>query len=402
MKIGIIGGGAAGFFTAINLAEKLPGAQISILEKSNKVLAKVKVSGGGRCNVTNGREKPSELTPFYPRGSKKLYKPFQNFGTREMQTWLDQRGVPTKTEEDLRVFPASNTSQTIIDCFLQLAQKHNISLRYGFGITKIEENNDTWQVHANELELSFDKLIIASGASEQMWRLIEGLGLKTEKRVPSLFTFNIKDPRLQELQGLSFPETSLKITTTKLQESGPLLITHWGLSGPAVLKLSAWGAERLAEKHYSFEVIANLINQPSDEFRSWIKQQQVTHGSRQVSNLQVDGCPQRYFKRLLEFSEIPATKKLSELSKKDINKLTEELTQAHFPVKGKSTFKEEFVTCGGVSLSEIELTTMEAKRLPGLFLAGEVINIDALTGGFNFQACWTGGWLISEHFKNLD
>ncbi|MDW3195557.1 MAG: aminoacetone oxidase family FAD-binding enzyme [Cytophagales bacterium] len=399
MKIGIIGGGAAGFFAAINIAEKIPGAQITILEKSNKVLSKVKVSGGGRCNVTNGREKPAALTPFYPRGGKKLYKSFQTFGTNEMRHWLEKRGIPTKTEEDLRVFPASNTSQTIIDCFLRLSQKHSISVLRGFGVSKIEQAGESWQVHTNEEVLSFDQLIVASGASEQTWRLLENLGLQTATRVPSLFTFNIKDPRLKELQGLSFPEATIKITTTKLVESGPLLITHWGLSGPAVLKLSAWGAERLAEKQYTFEVIANLINQPSDSFRAWLKQQQTAHGNRQVGNLQIEGCPNRYFQQLLDVAEIPSTRKLAELSKKDLNKITEELTQAHFSVKGKSTFKEEFVTCGGVSLNEIDLTNMQAKRFPGLYLAGEVINIDALTGGFNFQACWTGGWLISEHLK---
>lgn len=400
MKIGIIGGGAAGFFTAINIAEKVPGAQITILEKSNKVLSKVKVSGGGRCNVTNGRGKPAELTPFYPRGGKKLYKPFKSFGTVEMRQWLEQRGILTKTEEDLRVFPASNTSQSIIDCFLRLSQKHNISVLKGFGVSTLEQADKSWRVRANDQVFSFDQLIVASGASEQTWRLLEKLGLQTAKRVPSLFTFNINDPRLKELQGLSFPEASLKITTTKLLESGPLLITHWGLSGPAVLKLSAWGAEWLADKQYTFEVIANLVNQPPDSFRAWLKQQQAAHGNRQVSNLQVDGCPHRYFHQLLKVAEIPPTRKLAELSKKDLNKITEEMTQANFAVKGKSTFKEEFVTCGGVSLNELDLTTMQAKRFPGLYLAGEVINIDALTGGFNFQACWTGGWLISEHLSN--
>lgn len=398
MKIGIIGGGAAGFFTAINIAEKIPNAQITILEKSNKVLSKVKVSGGGRCNVTNGRKTPSELTPFYPRGGKKLYKPFQTFGTTEMRQWLGQHGVPTHTEEDLRVFPASNNSQTIIDSFLRLSQKHGISVQKGIGVTKIEQADNSWHVHSNDQKLSYDQLIVASGASEQMWRVLEGLGLKSESRVPSLFTFNIKDHRLNGLQGLAFPEASLKITTTKLQESGPLLITHWGLSGPAVLKLSAWGAELLADKQYHFEIIANLINQPSDAFRNWFRQQQSDHGNRQVGNLQIEGCPNRFYQQLLNVANIPPTKKLSELSKKDINKITEELTQAHYSVKGKSTFKEEFVTCGGVSLSEIDLNSMQARRFPGLYLAGEVINIDALTGGFNFQACWTGGWLISEHF----
>ncbi len=399
MKIGIIGGGAAGFFSAINVAEKLPDAHITLLEKSSKVLAKVKVSGGGRCNVTNGRQKPAELTPFYPRGGKKLYKPFQHFGTLEMRQWLLKRDVATKEEEDQRVFPASNTSQTIIDCFLRLSKQHDVTIKMGFGVTKIERIDKSWHVFSHDQQLSFDRLVVASGASEQMWHVLENLGLQTEKRVPSLFTFNIKDQRLNELQGLSFPEATLKITSTKLQESGPLLITHWGLSGPAVLKLSAWGAELLQERKYSFELIANLVNQPSEEFRSWIKEQQVSHGNRQIGNLQVDNCPNRYYNRLLEMCEIPSTKKLSELSKKDVNKITEELTQARFSVKGKSTFKEEFVTCGGVALNEIELATMQAKRFPGLYLAGEVLNIDALTGGFNFQACWTGGWQISEHMQ---
>lgn len=396
MKVGIIGGGAAGFFAAINIAEKNPKANITILEKSNKLLSKVKVSGGGRCNVTNGRVKPAELTPFYPRGGKKLYKFFQEFGPHEMKKWLQNRGVSIKVENDLRAFPESNDSQTIIDCFLDLSKKHGIRIIKGCGVQKITQEHKQWTVHSYGETLQFDKLILASGASEQFWKILESMGFQTTSRVPSLFTFNISDRRIKDLQGLSFPWATIKIAGTKLSESGPLLITHWGLSGPAVLKLSAWGAEMLNECAYQFEVIINFINQQPDEFRTWLKHQQAELGSRQVGNLKIEGCPNRYFINLLKRCDLSEKKKLAELSKKEINKLTEELTQARFSVNGKSTFKEEFVTCGGVTLNEIDLNTMEARRFPGLYLAGEVLNIDALTGGFNFQACWTGGWLISE------
>ena len=400
MKVGIIGGGAAGFFTAINLAEKNPHASVTILEKSNKLLAKVKVSGGGRCNVTNGRTKPSELTPFYPRGGKKLYKPFQEFGPGQMRSWLQTHGVSTKIEADQRAFPVTDDSQTIIDCFLQQARRFNIQIVKGFGVRKIQQQQDTWLVSGADQSLEFEKLVVCAGASEQCWQVLETLGLETTARVPSLFTFNIADPRIRALPGRSFPRTTIKVAGTKLVESGPLLITHWGVSGPAVLKLSSRGAEPLHERSYQFEVIINLIDQRPADFQAWLKQQQSLHGDRQISNLKLEGCPGQYFRNLLALADIPENKKMSVLSKKELNKLTEELTQARFEVKGKSTFKEEFVTAGGVHLSEIDLSTMEAKRFPGLYLAGEVLNIDALTGGFNFQACWTGGWLISEHLSS--
>ncbi len=400
MRIAIIGGGATGFFTAINIAEKNKHADITIFEKSAKVLSKVKVSGGGRCNVTNAREQPSELTTFYPRGSKKLYKPFACFGTSEMRRWLLEHGVKTKTEEDLRVFPESNESKTIVDLFTQRAQVLGVKTHRGQLVSDIRSTPKGWLLLVNKEELVFDKVVVATGASEKSWSMLADVGLKLAPRVPSLFTFNIKDQRLKQLQGISFEESNVQVVKTKLKEAGPLLITHWGLSGPAILKLSAWGAQELARVDYQFDIIVNFINQTSDQFRNWLAMQITSSHKKQVGNLRIPGCPRRYFENLLQYLRISETTPLSELTKKDKNRLIEELIQSRFQVVGKSTFKEEFVTCGGVELSEVSLENMEAKRFPGLYMGGEALNIDALTGGFNFQACWTAGWLISEHLKN--
>ncbi len=400
MKVGIIGGGAAGFFTAINIAEKCPHAKVTILEKTGKVLQKVKVSGGGRCNVTNGREQPSELVPFYPRGGKKLYRPLSQFGTTDMRSWLSEHGVATKVEEDLRAFPVSNSSQTIIDCFLHHCLKLKIDVQRNQVVTGIFPN-DQWRVKTTTSEHDFDIVIIATGSSEMAWKWLEPLGLQLVPRVPSLFTFNIKDPRLQGLQGLAFPDAQIKIAGTKLRESGPLLITHWGLSGPAVLKLSSVGARELADRDYQFQIIVSFPHKEAEAFRAELQASIHSNPKKQLGNLKVAGCPERYWTNLLKFLGIKSDGPLGELSKKDINRLTEEITQASFTVTGKSTFKEEFVTSGGVALSEIDLNSMEAKKHPGLYFAGEVLNIDALTGGFNFQSCWTAGWLISDHIKTL-
>lgn len=401
MKIAIIGGGAAGFFTAINIAGKCPKVQVQIFERSKHLLSKVRVSGGGRCNVTNGREKPSTLTTFYPRGSKKMYDPLKTFGTRQMMDWLDERGVETKVEDDLRVFPKSNQSSSIIDCFLKEAGQLNIEILTSTPIVRIEKENQIWKIQGKDNAWTVDKVVFAPGASEQSWKVIEQLGLKTVPRVPSLFTFNIQDERLIDLPGLVFEEAQVKVVTTKLIESGPLLITHWGLSGPAILKLSAWGAEFLHDCGYRFDIMVNLINSPAEKFRKWLIETINNHGNRTIGNLKLDKCPSRYFIRVLDYCQIGSDRRLSELSKKNINKIVEELTQARFSVNGKSTFKEEFVTCGGVDLNEIDLSSMACKKHNGLYLAGETLNIDALTGGFNFQACWTAGWLISEHIKKL-
>lgn len=398
-RILVIGGGASGFFAAINIAEKFPLDEITILEKSSKTLQKVKISGGGRCNVTNAREKPSDLMKFYPRGGKKLYGLFSQFGTKDMVSWLAERGVATKTESDLRMFPASNHSQTIIDCFWRLIQQHHVQVRTGEGVDAIQSlPTGAWQVSTQSgKQYQADKLIIATGSSPAFWQKIAQLGLQLNTPVPSLFTFNIKDSRIATLPGVSFADAQVKIAGTKLMESGPLLITHWGLSGPAILKLSAWGARELEAKNYRFTIVVNFVaGKTFDEIRAELQANKVNHPQRKVENYPVEGIPKRYWENMLALMDTKPGHVFGELSKKQINKIAEEITQAHFEVTGKSTFKEEFVTCGGIDLAEVDLKTMQAVRFPNLYFCGEVLDIDAITGGFNFQSCWTTAWIVSE------
>jgi len=398
VKVIVIGGGAAGFFTAINIAEKHIDWQITIVEKTNKLLSKVKISGGGRCNVTNGRTTPSDLIPFYPRGGKKLYSLFQEFGTADMRKWLLKRGVSTHEEADHRVFPTTNDSQSIIDCFLQQVRKHSITIKTNFSVQSLQQTEGSWIVSSSSEKLQADKLIIATGSSPATWKTLQQTGLEIVEPVPSLFTFNIKDARIKDLMGIAFGNVAVKIVGTKLDETGPLLITHWGLSGPAILKLSAWGARELSTKNYIFQILINYTgDQSADQVRSNLNNLKSSNPKRKLSNHPMYDLPKRFWERLLEYCEIGSDLPAGELSKKQINKLVEELTQGLYDVKGKSTFKEEFVTSGGVKLSEVDLKTFEAKRFKNLYLAGEVLDIDALTGGFNFQACWSAGWIISQN-----
>lgn len=395
-KIIVIGGGAAGFFAAINIAQRNPDDEVIILEKTNKWLQKVKISGGGRCNVTNHRSKPSELVGFYPRGAKKLYKSFERFSTADMVRWLKDHGVETHAEADLRMFPVTNSSQTIIDCFINACKRYGVNVLRNENVTDLKKSSDKWQVVTTTNSFLADKLVICTGASPNFWNKLEGIGLKVAPPVPSLFTFNIKDPRLQELAGVSFPRCTIKIAGTKLEESGPLLITHWGLSGPAILKLSARGARDLSVMSYQFEIIINFLEATTyEEARQFLISRKAENLKKNIGNVMPE-VPKRYWLSLLDYCQIKPETKMGDLGKKGLNKLTEELFQARFVVSGKSTFKEEFVTCGGVELSEIDMETMEARRFPNLYLSGEVLNIDALTGGFNFQACWTSSWIISR------
>lgn len=397
-RVIVIGGGAAGYFAAINIKEKCPNLEVIILEKTGKLLQKVKVSGGGRCNVTNGRSLPSELTKFYPRGGKKLYKLLENFGTSEMRNWLDGHSVSTSVEGDLRVFPRSNTSQTIIDCFCGTAKKLGIQIILNSPIKTLSKEDEKWKVHCSTTEYKAEAVVIATGSSLGFLKQLKHLDLKINAGVPSLFTFHIDDLRISDLQGIAIPDVSLKVASTKLSERGPLLITHWGLSGPAVLKLSAWGARELAAKNYQFTLIINYLSIPFEECRNQLQVLVRTNPKKKLVNHSFEKLPKRFWVQLIKtlyFQE----KTLGELGKQAINKISEELTQAHFVVIGKSAFKEEFVTCGGVDLSEVDLPTLESKQHKGLFFSGEVLDIDALTGGFNFQACWSASWAISEYFK---
>lgn len=398
-KVVVIGGGAAGFFAAINIKEKCPNLEVVILEKTSKLLQKVKVSGGGRCNVTNGRNMPGELTKFYPRGGKKLHKLFEEFGTKEMRAWLKSHGVETKIEDDQRVFPSSNNSQTIIDCFIGTAKNLGVQIILNSQIQSIKKREDSWEVTTATELYKTDVVVFALGSSPRGASLLEDLNIKFNSPVPSLFTFHINDERIKGLPGISFPNTTLKVATTKLIETGPLLITHWGISGPAVLKLSAWGARELAAKGYKFTLLINYLSISYDDCRSQLQELSETSPNKKLKNHTFSSLPKRFWLQLLEVLNL-AEKTYGDLGKQALNKLSEELTQAHFSVTGKSAFKEEFVTCGGVDLSEVDLSTFESRKHQGLFISGEVLDIDALTGGFNFQACWSASWAISESIRN--
>jgi predicted Rossmann fold flavoprotein len=400
-KIAVIGGGAAGFFAAINIAEKKPNYKIMILEKTGKVLQKVKISGGGRCNVTNACFNPKELSKNYPRGGKQLIPLFHRFQPRDTMEWFKLRGVKIKTEPDNRAFPESDNSQSIIDCFLNTTDKCGIIINLHHDVIQIrqpEGDNPRWGVILRDNRvLEFDAVVIATGGVPSMWKLLAVLGHTIISPVPSLFTFNINDARLNNLKGVSFPSAKCRISGTKTEDEGALLITHWGLSGPAILKLSAFAARELYEKKYRFELSINFApGMNFDKVRDSMFEIKEMHQKKLVKNTSPVPLPASYWKSILNYCQIPEEFRWLDMGKKQINKIAEEISNAIFLVDGKSTFKEEFVTCGGIDLDEVDLRTMESKLFPGLFFAGEVLNIDAVTGGFNFQAAWTTAWIVSE------
>lgn len=396
----MIGGGAAGFFSAINIAERHPNKKILILEKGKNYLSKVKISGGGRCNVTHACWEPKELTKYYPRGSKELLGPFHRFMCGDMLSWLDNKGVETKIEDDGRIFPASNSSQTIIDCFMDQVQKYNITLKSSEGLIQFNKIEDKFEVESTLNNIYTSKyLIIATGGSKSIWKILESKGYKINAPVPSLFTFNIKHDLLEGLPGISIPDGEISIEGFKMKTSGPVLITHWGLSGPGILKLSAWAARWLAEKDYIYKVRVNWINQTIEECSKKINHLKVKKGGEKVLQHNVYKLPKRLWNRMINYSGL-TNKNLADLNKKEITNLAELLTYCSFDAIGKSTNKDEFVTSGGIELKQINFKTMESKLHKNLYFAGEVLDIDALTGGFNFQAAWTTGWIISENNYN--
>ena len=398
MKVAIIGGGAAGFFSAITCAENNPEAEVILFEKSNKLLAKVKVSGGGRCNVTNATFNISSLAKNYPRGEKFLKKAFNQFSPINTIEWFESKGVKLKTEPDGRMFPTTDSSQTIIDCLLQQAQKLKITIKKGVSIDAIKINGEGLLLNSKEESHSVDKVIVATGGSPKMEGLqwLAGLGHIVESPVPSLFTFNMASDPIRTLQGLSVENATIKVLGQKLQSSGPLLITHWGMSGPAILKLSAWGARILETKHYNFEISINWTslkneNDVRDEFTKY------ANNKKKIINEKPFLFPSRLWEFLLDKIEIDTNKKWLELSKKEVNRLVNTLFNDVYKVHGKTTFKEEFVTCGGISLSNIDVNTMQSKACPGMYFCGEVMDIDGITGGFNFQAAWTTGYIAGKN-----
>lgn len=402
----IIGGGAAGFFAAIAAAEASPGIRVVILEKGKNVLQKVKVSGGGRCNVTHSCFEPRELVRHYPRGEKALLGPFHRFGPADTVEWFSSRGVPLKTESDGRMFPVTDSSQSIIDCLTGAARRAGVEVRTGQNVSSISPPNEqhpTWLVKTQDGGSYFPKkLMMATGSSPRIWQVLESLGHQIVPPVPSLFTFNIKDERISGLAGISVPVAEVKVLDSKLSASGPLLITHWGMSGPAILRLSAWGARELHEQGYRFDISVNWLGSTRlHEAADILRSTKNEHVRKQVSNICPFGdIPKRFWEKSIAAVGISPALRWADLGKKQLNALASAFTEGKFQVDGKSTFKEEFVTAGGVQLDEMNLKTFESKLHPGLFLAGEVLDIDAITGGFNFQAAWTGGWLAGKAMAN--
>ncbi len=397
----IAGGGAAGFFAAINIAESAPNLKIAILERGKEVLSKVRVSGGGRCNVTHACFVPNDLVKFYPRGEKELRGPFHAFASGDTIEWFESRGVPLKIEDDGRMFPVSDSSQTIIDCFMQQVKKHRIEVLTGQSIQSIFQSDNGWKIDTPNDNFKCEKLVMATGSNTKIWEMLRGLGHSIIEPVPSLFTFNIKDARIKELPGIA-SAAHVRVDGTKLEASGPLLITHWGMSGPAILKLSAWGARILADKNYQFTITVNwLPDYDLDGIGTELRELKSEHSKKVAAKTPMFGLPRRLWESMVAASGIGTETRWADLSKIQLAELQKQLGAAKFSVNGKSTFKEEFVTAGGIDLREVNFKTMESKLLPNLYFAGEILDIDAITGGFNFQNAWTGGFLAARAVAGL-
>ena len=396
-KIVIIGGGAAGYFTAINAKENNPDLDITILEKGKDVLQKVKISGGGRCNVTHACFEPKELVKFYPRGEKELLGPFHQFMTGDTFEWFDSRNVPLKIEDDNRVFPEANSSQAIIDCFQNAVDNLGIKVLTNHGVNSVCQQENKWVINTKEQVFEVDKLVIAAGSSKKVWELCETLDHSIINPVPSLFTFNINDKRLVDLLGISVPNATVSIVGTKLEASGPLLITHWGMSGPAVLKLSAFGARILADKNYQYNVEVNWLSRPTDKVMNVLLNLKKKEPRKTVIlKSPFSEVSKRLWERFVIASEIKNNENWADLNNNQLENLANQLTKGVFNANGRTTFKDEFVTAGGVDLKEINFKRFESRKHKNLFFVGEVLNIDAVTGGFNFQNAWTGGYICAN------
>ena len=398
-QIIIIGGGAAGFFCAANLDENK--YKITILEQNSDVLQKVKISGGGRCNVSHACFDPKELVQFYPRGNKELLSVFTKFQPGDTMDWFEKRNVLLKIENDNRVFPESNSSQTVIKTFLNEIQKKNVEVKTKCSVKEIQKINEKYIVNTSLGDFEADFLIYSTGSSPKSLKIIENLGHKIIDLVPSLFTFNIKDDLLKDLAGTSFEMAETSIPKLKTEESGPLLITHWGLSGPAILKISAWEAINLANLKYNFEIEVNFISKDMEDAEELFQNFKQSNPKKTVGSSKIFDVTNRFWQRILEVSKVDLNKQIANISGKEMQTIIENLCKKKFQVTGKSTFKDEFVTAGGVDLKEINFKNMSSKILPNFYIAGEVLNIDAVTGGFNFQACWSEAWLISQDLNNL-
>ena len=399
-KVIIIGGGASGFFTAANIDTKL--YDVTILEQNSDVLQKVKISGGGRCNVSHACFDPRELVQFYPRGNKELLSVFTKFQPGDTMNWYEEHGVVLKIEDDNRIFPESNSSQSIIDCLVNECRKKNVKILTKQTVTEILPQENGYKIHTTDQNYFADYVVFSTGSSPKAFKILEKLGYQIIAPVPSLFTFNIKNEILKDLMGTSFQYVNIEIPKLNLEESGSLLITHWGLSGPAILKLSAWGARELAALKYQFEIIINFIGMASEDALEIFRNFKEKEPKKSIGQAKIFDITNRFWNRILLVSGIDTAKQLANINNKEMQKIIENLCCCRMNVTGKSTFKEEFVTAGGVDLKEMDFKTMKSKKLPNFYISGEVLNIDAVTGGFNFQACWSEGWLIAQDLNAVN
>lgn len=397
-KIIIIGGGAAGFFCAANLHENK--FEVIILEQNIDVLQKVKISGGGRCNISHACFDPKDLVQFYPRGNKELLSVFHQFQPGDTMEWFENRNVPLKIENDNRIFPESNSSQTIIDEMLKEINRKNFIIKTKSVVLEIIKKENTYLLRTNSETYHADFIVYSTGSSPKSLKLIQNLGHQIIEPVPSLFTFNIKNDALQDLMGTSFINAEVFIPRLKMEESGPMLITHWGLSGPAILKISAWKARELAALKYHFDIVVNFLGIDKDESRNQFKIFKRENPKKSIGNSKIFDITTRFWHRILWLSKVDLDKNLSNISGKELDDILQNLCENTMKVTGKSTYKDEFVTAGGVELKEINFKNMSSKILENFYLAGEVLNIDAVTGGFNFQACWSEAWIIAQDLNS--
>jgi predicted Rossmann fold flavoprotein len=397
-KLIVVGGGAAGFFAAIAAAEA--GASVTLLEKGSQFLAKVRISGGGRCNVTHGCFDPREFVQRYPRGSKALIGPFQRFQARDTVEWFEGRGVTLKTEEDGRMFPVTDSSQTVVDCLMRAAEEAGVELRLHAGVSTVRRQAEGFEVGlADGASLQCDRLLLSTGGcrSEAQGHLAVSLGHNLEPPVPSLFTFQIESPWLRALAGVSLSQVKVEVPEAGLYEQGPLLVTHWGLSGPAILRLSAWGARKLGDLDYRFQLLVNWLPKLGvDGVASELQARRAGQGAKLVVNAPIGALTARLWEGLVLASGVNRDARWATLTRAQHQQLIAQLTRTGFAVTGKSLNKDEFVTCGGVRLAEVNFKTMESRVCPGLYFAGELLDIDGVTGGFNFQAAWTTGWIAGN------
>lgn len=402
MRIAIIGGGAAGFFAAIRAKETRPDSDVVIYEKGSSPLAKVAVTGGGRCNLTNSFAAIKDLKQAYPRGDKLMKRLFKTFDYHNAYEWFESRGVELVTQDDECVFPRSQSSQSIIDCLTENARRLGVTIITHHALGQIVPRENCLHLIFNngQKEEDADRVIITTGGHprEDAFGYLKDLGHEITPPVPSLFTFNINDKPLRALMGTVVEHAITAIAGTKMRSEGALLITHWGMSGPAILRLSSYGAQWMAERNYRFQIAVNWVGETNaSKISEALTETVIRNGGKQMGNMRCFDLPSRLWLHLLKRADIPAEKRWGELGKKSLNKLVEALTNDGYGVEGKSSWRDEFVTCGGVSLASIQPNTLESKHVKGLYFAGEVCDVDAITGGFNLQAAWTMGYVAGSH-----